>query len=544
MRLSGNIVDVLNSVIYPGTLEVLHGTITGVFRDHRHYDTFIMPGFVDAHVHIESSMLIPSEFARVAVLHGTVATVSDPHEIANVMGMDGITYMVENGKSVPFKFYFGAPSCVPATPFETAGVSLGPMDVGILLRDRTIRYLGEMMNVPGVLAGDPDVMAKIGIARSLGKPIDGHAPGLQGKELETYIRAGITTDHETVTYDEGKEKLSLGMKLLIREGSAAKNLHALAPLISEHPGLCMFCSDDKHPDDLAAGHVNELVKSSLRGGMDLMDVLGCACVNPVVHYHLDVGLLREGDPADFLVIDNLRDFTVHQVYIGGECVADHGKSMMRRVRPALVNRFASQHKSVSDFFVKRRGERLQIIKAMDGQIVTGRSWQTPKTRGTEVVSDPDRDILKIAVVNRYHDAPPAVGFVHGFGLKRGAIAGSVAHDSHNIMAVGAEDEALCRAVNLIIEAKGGIAVACDHGDEILPLPVAGIMTHEDAFDVARRYEQLDGRAKSLGATLRAPFMTLSFMALLVIPALKLSDRGLFDGERYAFTELFGKGRAG
>jgi len=537
-RISGNIVDVLNSTIYPGTLEIRDGKIASIAKDEKTYDTYILPGLVDSHIHIESSMLTPSAFARLAVVHGTVATVSDPHEIANVLGINGVNYMIENGKTVPLKFYFGAPSCVPATPFETSGAHIGPEQVEDLLRKGEVRYLSEMMNFPGVLNGDPEVMAKIGAARKLGKPIDGHAPGLRGEALKKYVAAGISTDHETLDREEALEKLKLGMKILIREGSAAKNFDTLIGLVEDYPDQCMFCSDDKHPDDLIVGHINDLVKRALKLGLDRMKVLKCTCVNPVQHYGLDVGLLQEGCWADFIEIDSFEDFNILGTYINGELVAERGKMLLPKVEASVANNFEAGQKQVSDFSVRVAGEKVNVIEAIDGQLITNRLSVMPRISEGNVISDTDGDVLKMAVVNRYQDAPPAIGFIKSFGLRKGAIASSVAHDSHNVVAVGVTDEVLCQAVNLVVENQGGVAVVSDNEKRVIPLPVAGIMTTQDGYEVAKQYSELDKLAKQLGSKLQAPFMTLSFMALLVIPKIKLSDKGLFDGEKFEFMRLF------
>lgn len=537
-HISGNIVDLFRSEIYPGTIVVQNNRITDIRRDQRRYDTYIVPGLVDAHVHIESSMLVPSEFARLAVVHGTVATVSDPHEIANVLGVDGVVYMIENGSAVPFKFYFGAPSCVPATTFETAGAALTAKEIESLFRDRGVRYMSEMMNYPGVLHGDPLVTEKMRIAVAAGKPIDGHAPGLTGEALREYVAAGISTDHETFAYDEGKEKLSLGMKLIIREGSAAKNFDALSPLIADHPAQCMFCSDDKHPDDLASGHINELIRKGLRAGIDVMTLLRCASVNPVTHYGLDVGLLRIGDYADFIEVDSLMKFNVMRTFVNGQVVAEEGLSLLPCVPSRRINRFCDRRLIPSSFALESRGKTVNVIEAIDNQVITGRMRANATTLGGYAISDPDMDILKLAVVNRYEDVPPSVAFVKNFGLKRGALASSVAHDSHNIIAVGVKDEDICKAVNLIMESRGGLSVAHDNVHDLLPLPVAGLMTDEDGYTVAKQYNRLDHLAKQLGSFLVSPFMSLSFMALLVIPRLKLSDKGLFDGEKFEFIDIF------
>ncbi len=469
-----------------------------------------------------------------AVVHGTVATVSDPHEIANVLGVEGVKYMIDNSRTGPVKFYFAAPSCVPASPFETNGASIGPEQVEELLGLQEITHLGEVMSFPQVLSGDTNCMRKIGIAQKYSKPIDGHAPGLRGKVLQKYVNAGISTDHECLTKEEALEKIGLGMKVQIREGSAATSFEELISLIEEHHECCMFCSDDRHPHDLVKGHINELVKGALNYGIELMKALRVACVNPVLHYKLDVGLLRVGDYADFLVIDSIDDFTVLKTYINGEIVAEDGKSLIPKKAPKVVNSFAAGKKEVGDFAVPYKKGNIPVIEALDGQLITNKLVASPNIREGYLVSDVERDILKMVVINRYQDAQVAIGFVKNFGLREGAIASSVAHDSHNIIAVGVTDEDLCRAVNLVIQDKGGISGVSEDKETVLPLPIAGIMSTESYSHVAERYTDLDNMAKSLGSTLHAPFMTLSFMTLLVIPKIKLSDKGLFDGETLEF----------
>ncbi len=538
MKISGNIVDVVHTRIYAGTMEVQKGRIEGITEECGRYGVFIIPGFIDSHIHIESSMVMPCEFARVAAIHGTVAAVSDPHEIANVLGLRGVNMFVDNASTVPFKFLFGAPSCVPASPFETTGASLGIPEVESLIAKDNIGYLSEVMNFPAVLNKDPEITAKIRSALKHGKVIDGHAPGLMGADLAEYARMGISTDHETCTYEEGMERLSLGLKLLIREGSAARNFSVLSPFMEDRTDLCMLCSDDKHPDDLVKGHINDLVKQAVAKGINVMNALRCACVNPVRHYRLPVGLLQTGDPADFVIVDNLKDFTVLETYVGGALIAKDGVPFLPVQTVPVMNRFEAREKKVSDFSVNSTGTRIRVIDAIDGQLITGHSTERARRRKDNVVSDPGRDVLKIAVVNRYADGPPSTGFVRGFGLKRGAMASSVAHDSHNVVVVGVEDEAVCRAVNLIAKHKGGLAVIDGTREEILPLPIAGILSNQDGFRVAQRYGELNALAGHLGSPLQAPFMTLSFMALSVIPKLKLTDKGLFDGERQTLTSLF------
>jgi adenine deaminase len=534
MEMKTNLVDIERREIYPVKVRVNNQQITSVTRVNESCSTYILPGFIDAHIHIESSMLPPSEFARLAVRHGTVATVSDPHEIANVLGIEGVEFMLNNAEQVNFKFYFGASPCVPATPFETSGARLGVEEVTALLQKPQIKYLSEVMNYPSVINKDEEMLLKIKAAQDLGKPVDGHAPGLRGDDLKRYIKAGITTDHEAFSYDEGLEKIHNGMKILIREGSAAKNFNALEPLIDEHFEMLMFCSDDRHPDDLYHEHINQHVKRALEKGHDLFKVLQIACINPVRHYNLDVGLLRAGENADFIVVDNLDDFTILKTVINGEVVAENGKSKIDRAPVSAVNNFHAGEKEAKDFTLPAC-ETIEVIQAVDHELLTHEKLVTFGDAPSERGSAPEHDILKISVVNRYENSPPAVAYVSGFGLKQGAIASSVAHDSHNIVAVGCSDESIARAVNLIIRQKGGICAVSETQEWLLPLEIAGIMSAEDGFSVARQYEKIDRIVKDrLGSTLSAPFMTLSFMALLVIPELKLSDKGLFDGRSFQF----------
>ncbi|HVZ63658.1 MAG TPA: adenine deaminase [Lacunisphaera sp.] len=552
-RLAGNIVDLHARRIYPGIVEWRGGRIVRLLatpgRRYRHY---VAPGFVDAHIHIESSMLPPAEFARWAVVHGTVATVSDPHEIANVLGVAGVDYMIRDGRRTPFKFNFGAPSCVPATNFETAGAALDAPTVARLLARPDVKYLSEVMNFPGVLARDPSLLAMIRAARRHRKPIDGHAPGLRGRTAARYAAAGITTDHECFTLAEARDKLKGGMRILIREGSAARNFAALAPLLRSHPDRCMFCCDDLHPDLLMQRHLDEHVRRALRSGADRFDVLRCASVNPVEHYRLDVGQLRAGDPADFIVFEGWTDLRVRRTYLRGELVARDGRSLLPRLKSRAPNKFRAVARRPEDF-VCRAGSphpggpgggisdpalQLNLIEAINGQLVTRHGRERGRVKDGVLVTDPQRDVLKLAVVNRYaRRVPAALAFIRGFGLRRGAIASSVAHDSHNIVAVGADDAVLCAAINLVIKHGGGISIVAGRRRAVLPLPIAGLMSDMDGRIVARRYSALDAMAKKLGSKLDAPFMTLAFMALLVIPDLKLSDRGLFSAKRWGFVPL-------
>lgn len=537
-QLSGNIVDVVKGRIFKGTLTISNGKIENITEEETGSNRYILPGLVDAHIHVESSMLIPSEFARLAVVHGTVATVSDPHEIANVLGIDGVRFMIDNGRKVPFKFYFGAPSCVPATSFESSGAHLGPADMEQLLKTDEIHYMSEMMNFPGVIHEDKEVLAKIQVAKKYRKPVDGHAPGLSGEDAKKYVQAGITTDHECFTIEEALEKISYGMKVQIREGSAAKNFDTLIPLINSFPDKIMLCSDDKHPDDLVDGHMNLVIKRAIKSGHDPVKVLRACTYNPVKHYNLNVGLLQKGDPADFILVDNFNDFAIKATYIDGEPVAENGKSLLQPIHTSTPNKFIADPITVNDLEVKATGESIKVLKAQDGQLITKKLIAKAKIENGLVISDTSNDILKIIVLNRYKASAPAIGFVNGFGLKRGAIASTVAHDSHNIIAVGTNDRDIAKAINLLIETKGGISLVNGERNLHLPLPVAGIMSNEDGYKIAETYSKLDKAAKNSGSTLNAPYMTLSFMALLVIPELKLSDKGLFDGTEFEFTTLF------
>jgi adenine deaminase len=535
-QVNSRLVDIQERRIFSAKVTVENGRIASIteLNGDEHVQGYLLPGFIDSHVHIESSMLIPSEFARLAVTHGTIATVSDPHEIANVCGLEGVEFMIDNGKKVPFYFNFGAPSCVPATSFETAGAALHSVDVRRLLERKEIRYLSEMMNFPGVLNQDSEVMAKIAAAHSLGKPVDGHSPGLRGKEAAAYINAGITTDHECFTLDEAEEKLERGMKILIREGSAAKNFDALIPLLNQYPNHMMFCSDDKHPDSLEAGHINQLCARAVAAGIDVFNVLQAACINPLLHYKIECGLVREGDPADFIVVEDLVRFKVLKTYIRGILVADNGQTNISSIAIEVnyPNQFNCSEITTADIQLRGDGGLVPVIQALDGQLITNR-LNLPLTSVNGIIqADPSNDILKIVVVNRYFDAPPGIGFIRNMGLKEGAIASSVAHDSHNIVATGIDDESIVQAINSIIRCKGGISCVSQDEELVLPLPVAGLMSAADGYSISRQYTRIDQKVKRLGSGLSAPFMTLSFMALLVIPHLKLSDKGLFDGDAF------------
>ena len=536
IKIKANYVDIKNRTIFPSQIVIEGSKIISVTKIEETLSTFVLPGFIDAHIHIESSMLVPSEFARVAVTHGTVATISDPHEIANVLGVKGVEFMLSNADKVNFNFNFGVSPCVPATSFETSGATLDSSSVKELLKNPKLNHLGEVMAFPSVVNDDHEIMAKINAAKELNIPIDGHAPFLSGEYLKKYINVGISTDHEASSYEEAKEKLALGMKILIREGSAAKNYEALCALIPEYSDKLMFCSDDKHPNDLLNGHINELVVRSLKKGYDLFDVLKIACVNPKEHYSLDVGQLRVGDKADFIEVSDLESFTTLRSFINGELVSENGESKIESVKIEPINNFHASITRATDFAFESGCETVEVIQAIDHELFTLEKRYHTHEDGVFCVNL-EEDILKIIVLNRYEKSQPTVAFINGFNLKKGAIASSVAHDSHNIIAVGCSDEEISRAVNLLVGSKGGVSAVDGDNSLLLPLSIAGIMSDDDAFKVASKYAEIDEFSKeSLGSTLSAPFMTLSFMALLVIPEIKLSDKGLFDGREFHFIQ--------
>lgn len=538
-QITGHIVDVVSKRIFDGAITIEGDKITNITVESDVEDQFILPGFIDSHIHIESSMMLPSEFARLVIPSGTVACVSDPHEIANVCGVEGVEYMIENGRKSPLKFFFGAPSCVPATSFETSGFVINAAEIEKLLSNEDIHYLGEMMNFPGVLYRDKEVLGKLAAARKAGKPIDGHAPELSGELLKTYAETGISTDHECMTLAEALEKIGQGMKVIIREGSAAKNFDDLISLIAEHSENVMFCSDDKHPDDiLKNGHMDNLARRAVNKGFNLFDILRPMTYNPVKHYKLNVGLLQKGDNADFIIVEDLKNFKVNTTFINGVMVASNGSVCYGRYTPdKIINNFKALPIEEKQLFVPVVGEKLKVILAEDGQLYTRSTTVKPKVEDGNVVSDIENDILKIVVYNRYVDAKPAIGFIKNFGLKKGALVSTVAHDSHNIVAVGTSDREIALAINRVIESKGGIIASCGDEFSLMPLPVAGLMSDLDGLKVAEMYQTTDNFAKQLGTNLSAPFMTLAFMSLICIPELKLGDKGLFEILKLSFTDL-------
>lgn len=540
-NIKGNIIDIHQGFIFPGIVSFDSSGIKKIEATDGVYDQYILPGLIDAHVHIESSMLVPSSFSRLIVPRGTIGVVTDPHEIANVLGVKGINYMIEESRNTPLKCFFGAPSCVPATPLESSGAVIDAKDVENLFEKNEIKFLSEMMNFPGVINGDKEVLAKLDTAKNRNLPIDGHAPGLRGEGLKEYAAAGVSTDHECFTLDEALDKISNGMKIQVREGSAAKNFNALESLFELHPDKLMLCTDDSHPDELIhSGHIDKLIKLGLSKGIDIFKLLRAASLIPVEHYNLPVGLLREDDPADFIVIDNPSDFNILNTYINGEKVFDRKEGVLFPKHEVkcinhFVPRFINEH-DLKDK-VPECANKVNVIECFDGELITG-SFLYDVVSGQEMVTDVQNDILKIVVIDRYQNKPLSLAYIKGFGFSKGAIASSVAHDSHNVVAVGVNDSDIASAVNLVMENKGGLSVAEGREQNILPLPVAGLMSDQDGEAVASGYSNLEKMAIGLGTKLQAPFMTLSFMSLLVIPRLKLGDQGLFDGEKFEFISLY------
>lgn len=539
--IKGNIVDIHHEEVYPGIIYYSSSGIDRIERVQNSFNQYILPGLIDAHVHIESSMLVPSSFSRLVVPRGTIGVVTDPHEIANVLGIEGVEYMIEEARNTPLKCFFGAPSCVPATPLESSGAIIDSSAIEKLLDKPEVKFLSEMMNFPGVVFGDQEVMNKLNAAKKRSLPIDGHAPGLRGSDLKKYAAAGISTDHECFEFEEALDKIANGMKIQIRQGSAAKNFEALYTLFDLHPDQLMLCTDDSHPDELIRdGHIDKLIKLGLAKGIDIFKLLRSASLIPAQHYNLPVGLLREDDPADFIVVDSLDQFNVLQTYINGEKVFDVKEGVLfPQYDVSKINQFVPHFINEEDLRVMVPGDakKGKVIKCFDGELIT--DWfQIDVTANEEWRSDSQNDVLKIAVIDRYRNKPVSVAFIHGFGLNQGAIASSVAHDSHNVVVVGVDDSSMVAAVNLIMENKGGLAIADHESQNILPLPIAGLMSNLEGKSVGTLYAGLENKASKLGATLKAPFMSLSFMALLVIPKLKIGDQGLFDGEKFEFTSLF------
>jgi len=537
----GKIVDIHNKRIYSGEIHYNENGIKSIIEHNdREYENFIIPGFVDSHIHIESTMMTPNEFAHNVVKNGSVAVVADPHEIANVCGVEGVKYMFESSRNTSFKFYFGVPSCVPATSFEICGGQLTSSDIDKLFSTGNYYFLGEFMDVQGIVSNDLSCIAKTEVAKKYNLPIDGHAPGISGDDLDKYVSVGVTTDHEFFSFENSIDKINAGIKIQIREGSASKDFEDMFELIDMYPNDVMLCTDDSHPKDLLdLGHIDKIVKRAVEKGLDIFNILKVACVNPVKHYNLDVGLLREGDSADFVVVKNLTDFKVVKTVINGESVYESGVSLIKRTPCKLINNFNTSRITLSDLQVHNiQAKQLKVISIEDGSLVSDKILVKPLLEGSLVVSDVDNDILKIVLHNRYKAEPVQVGFIKGFGLKSGAFASSVSHDSHNILSIGVSDDAIVEAVNRVVDSKGGLSVFDGESSDILELPIAGLMSNKDINTVSKSYQRVKQKVKNLGCKLDSPFMTLAFMSLIVIPELKLGSRGLFEFSKFEFVDLF------
>ncbi len=538
--IKGNLVDVVKDKMYPATVYIENGIIAKVEENNESYSTYILPGIIDSHIHIESTLLTPEHYAREAVRHGVIGAVADPHEIANVLGTKGVDFMIENGNRTPFYFWFGAPSCVPSTPLEPAGAKLGPEEIEELLSRKDVHFLAEMMDYPGVIGSEKEVMSKIASANKHGKPIDGHAPMMSSSDVKQYAAAGISTDHECTTVEEAIEKMSLGMKVLIREGSAARNFDALHPIIASHPRQVMFCCDDMPAETLLEDYLPGSIRKAIGYGYNPLDVIRCASMNVAKHYAIPAGMLQEGDSADFIEIDSLSTFNILKTVIKGNVVFDQNEAAPSPLDSTVevINRFDCEKISIEEIQVKATGKRIKVIDCVCGDLLTETHLSTPKTENGYIISNPEEDVLKLVAINRYCPKEISVGFIRGIGIKNGAMATSISHDNHNLVVVGVSDADIVKATNLLIENKGGMVVTSGNKTEVLQLEIAGLMTHRPAKTVAHIQEQIKSLVSEMGSELEDPFLTLSFMSLIVIPKIKLSSKGLFDVTKFEFTSLF------
>ncbi len=529
----GNLLNVFTEEIYSAEIGFENGLISCVKPVDGNFNTLILPGFIDSHIHIESSMLCPSRFAEAVIPHGTTSVIADPHEIANVMGVNGINYMFEDASTVPLKMFLTAPSCVPATKFETSGGIITSKDIDALLKRPEFVGLGEVMNFPGVIGQDPDVIEKLEVAHAHKKPIDGHAPMLSGTELCSYVAAGISTDHESTTPSEAFEKRRLGMKIMMREGSSAKNLKALAAV-----GGDFIVSDDKDPEDLVEGHVDKMLLKAIEYGIDPVKALKMVTLNPAEHYSLNNGNLVPGKAADMVIVDDIEKLNVKKVYIDGKLVSNNG-TLNFEVNPLkLQSTFKSSPKKPDDFNLYSDSPKtVRVIEIIEDQLITHKTTAHLNIQNGNLMADIENDVLKIAVVERYGNNRMTNGFIKGFNLKNGAIASSVAHDSHNIIVIGTNSTDMTKAVNSVITNNGGLSVVSNGKVTDLKLPLAGLMSDRTAKEVAKDLTILKQLVRDLGSNLSSPFMTMSFLALLVIPNLKISDKGLFDVEKFEFVNL-------
>jgi adenine deaminase len=547
---NARLVNVFSGEVHPADVAIAEGYIVGIgpYAGREEIDLegrFLCPGFIDGHVHLESAMVHPAEFARAVVPRGTTTVIADPHEIANVLGLEGVHYLLEETARLPLNVYLMAPSCVPASPLETAGAEITASDIAVLLKEERVLGLAEVMNFPGVLDRVPEVLQKLRAAA--GRPVDGHAPGLSGKDLCAYVAAGIGSDHECTTLQEALEKLRLGMAIMIREGSTAHNLEELLPLVmSGNASRCFFVSDDRHPADLLAhGHMDDILRRArARELLPPVVLIQMATLNAARYFRLwDLGAVAPGYRADLVVLDDLESFSVGMVFKDGRLVARDGALLegvlpVARALPPSTFRVPDLHPG--RFRIPMQGSRVRTIGVVPRQIWTQALVEEATVQDGFVVADPQRDLLKIAVVERHRGSGRiGLGLVKGFGLKYGAIASSVAHDSHNIVAVGCSDEELALAVSEVVRLRGGqVVVAGKRVLEALPLPIAGLMSDRPLEEVRRQVDRLNQAARGLGCALEAPLMTMAFMALVVIPELKLSDRGLVDVQAFSVVPLF------
>lgn len=535
--IEGNVVDVVSGRVFPGRIVHEEGVIVSVDRSAGEFPGYLVPGFLDAHIHIDSSLLCPSRFAEAVVPRGTTAVVTDPHEIGNVLGLPGIDWMREDAATVPLRVRFTAPSCVPATPFETSGAAIGPAEVARLLAQEDVVALGEVMNFPGAVAGDPDVLAKIAAAKRAGKPVDGHCPLLAGRRLAAYAALGITTDHECTSAAEALEKHALGMRIMVREGSAARNLTDLAPFARDHEFFLV--SDDRIAPDLLRGHVDRLLARSVALGIDPIHALRAVTIRPASHYRLPLGILAPGRMADVVRVRDLSRFEPMEVFVGGERAATGGEPEFRASPRLPPGRIAISPRRAEEFALPAAAPRarVRVIRLVPDEILTEAGVETMQASGGRIVPDVARDLLPISLVNRYRDAPVATAVVSGFGLREGAIASSIAHDSHNLLVVGTSPEEMARAVNLLLGSSGGLAAVGGGETTLLPLPAGGLMSVDPPGQVALRHGALVRHAAAMGCPLSRPFLALSFLSLLVVPRLKLGERGLFDADRSRFVSV-------
>jgi adenine deaminase len=549
---NGRVIHVFTNEILAGDVAIINGRIAGIGRYEGRETVdldgkYLSPGFIEGHIHIESSMLTPAQFGAAVIPHGTTTVICDPHEIGNVCGKTGIRYMLE--KQSPLNLYAMAPSCVPATHMETSGALLSADDIAEILEHPRVLGLAEMMNFPGTVAAAPDVLAKLRVARKRKVPIDGHAPGLGGRDLQAYIASGISSDHECTTLAEAEEKLRAGMAIFIREGSTARNLEELMPLLHSPAAChCLLVTDDRHADDLVErGHLDYILRRAVHYGASAVIALQMVTINPARHFGLQrTGAIVPGFRADLVVLDDLEQFTADRVYISGQCVAEKGamvtavpEQSLDTLDPVIRSSVKIDPEVVDLSMPGEEGGLIRVITCTDGQIVTGQQMLEPKVENGMMVSDVERDILKIVVLERHHGSHAmGIGFVQGLGLARGAIGSTVAHDSHNMIVTGTSDASMLRAIRALTDIRGGLVVA---GDEqvydVLPLPVAGLMSTGTAQKVSDCLDGIRTALEKVGTGVENPFMLLSFLALPVIPELKITDKGLVDVLQFQLVPL-------